>query len=474
MISRRRFLRLSAAAAAPALIRPAFGGQDAPSDRVLIVGAGLAGLRAADLLRKAGREVVVLEARPQAGGRVLTIRAPFDDGLYGEAGAIRFSAAHTRVFQLARERGLTLVPFDSPNGSAVTTVGGVSVRSDEIDRAPFALNLRADERPLTPAALLERYVGDLPAEMTDPAAAMYSKWQPYDRQTWPDWLRSRGASEGAVRLMTLGGDSSELSALYVLRQFALLRKTTRFFKIRGGMDQLPRALAASLGDVVRYNAEVVRVDHTAGRVRVSYLDNGTRKQIDGTRLIVAIPFSTLRQIEVRPAFSRQKARIVQELPYFPATRFLLQSRSRFWQESGLNGAARTDRPAEIWECTYDMPGTRGLVGATVGGAIGRALLDMSVDDCVKFGADVVADAFPKMHLNFEKGVAYRWTAERWSRGAFAVFRPGQMASMMPEIGTPEGRVHFAGEHTSSWMGWMEGALESGERAAREVMEKAHA
>ena len=470
MINRRRFLRLTVVAAAPALIGPVFGAQATDrTDRVLIVGAGLAGLRAADLLRKAGRAVVVLEARPQAGGRVLTIRSPFDDGLYGEAGAIRFPAAHARVFQLARERGLILVPFDSPNGSASTAIGGLSVRSDEINRAAFALNLRADERGLTAAALVERYVGDLPADMADPAASAYSTWQAYDRHTWPEWLRFRGASAGAVRLMTLGGDSSELSALYVLRQFALLRKSTRFFKIRGGMDQLPRAVAASLGDMVRYNAGVVRVDQTAGRVRVDYLDRVTPKQIDGSRLIFAIPFSTLRQIDVRPAFSPQKARTIQELPYFPATRFLLQSRSRFWQESGLNGAARTDRPAEIWDCTYDVPGTRGLLGATVGGAVGRALVDMGADECLKFGADVVADAFPKMRLNFEKGVAYRWAAERWSRGAFAVFRPGQMALMMPEIARPEGRVHFAGEHTSSWMGWMEGALESGERAAREVM-----
>ena len=64
---------------------------------------------------------------------------------------------------------------------------------------------------------------------------------------------------------------------------------------------------------------------------------------------------------------------------------------------------------------------------------------------------------------------YRWVRDPWSRGAFAVFHPGQMTTMMPDIARPEGRVHFAGEHTSSWMGWMQGALESGERAAREVL-----
>jgi monoamine oxidase len=474
-MNRRRFLRLFAAAAAPPLIHPTLAGQTVDrAGRVVIVGAGLAGLRAADLIRKTGREVMVLEARAQPGGRVLTIRSPFDDGLYAEAGPVRISAAHKTVLQLVREHGLTLVPFEPPTGSAIHTIGGVSFRSDELERAAVGLDLRPDERRSSPSALLERYAGDLPADMADPAqtAGSFSRWQPYDRQTWPDWLRSRGASAGAVRLMTLGGDSSDLSALYVLRQFALLRKWTRFYKIRGGMDLLPRAMASSLGDVVRCNAEVVRVDRASRRLGVEYLENGSLRRIEASHLILAIPFSTLRHVDMRPPFSREKAGVIENLPYFPATRFLLQSRSRFWRESGLSGAARTDRPAEIWDCSYDLPGTRGILGVTVGGAVGRKVLDMSPDDCVKFGKEVAAEGFPQMHVNFERGVAWRWELERWSRGAFAVFHPGQMASMMPEIPRPEGRVHFAGEHTSAWMGWMEGALESGGRAAREVLGEA--
>jgi monoamine oxidase len=162
-------------------------------------------------------------------------------------------------------------------------------------------------------------------------------------------------------------------------------------------------------------------------------------------------------------------RVIKELPYFSATRFLLQARSRFWNVSGLNGSARTDRPAEIWDCTYDVSATRGVLGATAGGEAGRLTAEMGDEQCMAFGKDVVAQAFPELPLNFEKGVAYRWSREPWSRGAFAVFRPGQMSAFMPEVVRPEGRVHFAGEHTSSWMGWMEGALESGERAAREVL-----
>src|SRR3984893_17948115 len=135
VMNRRRFLQLSAAAA-PALIHPALAGQTVDrGERVVIVGAGLAGVRAAEPLRKAGREVVVLEARVQPGGRVLTIRSPFDDGLYGEARPVRISAAHRTVLQLVREHGLTLVPCESATGSAIHTIGGVTSRSDEIDRA---------------------------------------------------------------------------------------------------------------------------------------------------------------------------------------------------------------------------------------------------------------------------------------------------------------------------------------------------
>jgi monoamine oxidase len=88
---------------------------------------------------------------------------------------------------------------------------------------------------------------------------------------------------------------------------------------------------------------------------------------------------------------------------------------------------------------------------------------------VAFGVDLVAEAFPEIRKTFEKGLVHLWEPERWSRGAFPVFRPGQMTSIMPIIAQAEDGLHFAGEHTSSWTSWMEGALESGERAARETL-----
>lgn len=447
-------------------------GTTGAAETIVVVGAGLAGLHAADLLRKAGREVVVLEARPIPGGRVQTVRLPFDDGLYAEAGPIRIKARHRTVLRLVREFGLKLVPFSPPAGSSLVTIHGVTARSDQpLEPARLRLDLKPEERGLSPRELLERYLRDLPPDLADPAPpGSYADWQAFDRVTWPEWLRSRGASAGAITLMTVGGDSKELSALYVLRQIALIRGAGELdFKISGGMDLLPRAMAAALGDIVRYHAAVVRIHQLPDAIKVDYVQNTRSESIVASRVILAIPFSTLRQIEIRPPFSGQKERAIENLPYFPATRFLIQSRTRFWRASGLSAYARTDRPAEIWDCTHDLPGPRGILGVTAGGAVGRAVLEMTPEESVAFGKGLVADAFPEIGGNFEQGVAHRWGLEPWSRGAFAVWYPGQGSSIMPHIATPEDRVHFAGEHTSSWMGWMEGALQSGERAAGEVM-----
>lgn len=456
VVNRRQFLRLSVVAGAPALLFQQPRPSTAP---VVVVGAGLAGLRAAAVLKNAGRQVVVLEARQRPGGRVLTIRAPFDEGLHAEAGPIRIAGVHKAVLRAVRECGLSLVPFESSVGARAA--GGTQTSG-----------LKPDEGGLPANALLERYVGTLPADLAEPAttAASYAKWREYDRVTWPQWLLSRGASPEAVRLMTLGGDSRELSALYVLRQFALLRASSQRYKIAGGMDLLPRAMASALGNLIRYDAAVVRVSRaSATGASIEYETGGRVERMTASRVIFAVPFSTLRQIEIRPRLSGAKERAIEGLVYYPGTRVLLQSRSRFWNRAGLNGTARTER-AEIWDCTYDRQGLdRGILGATTGGAVGRTLIDMSESESMAFGVDLVAEAFPEIRPSFEKGVVHRWPLERWSRGAFVTFRPGQMTSTMPDISQPEDGVHFAGEHTSSWMGWMEGALESGERAAHEAL-----
>jgi monoamine oxidase len=404
--------------------------------------------------------VVVLEARERSGGRVLTVRSPFDDGLYGEAGPIRIAGAHRAVLRAVAEHGLKLVPFESSNGAPL----------DPVDPTRAAL-LRPDERGLDARALLERYVGTLPNSLSDPATTEVSSaaWREYDRTTWPEWLAQRGASPEAVRLMTLGGDSSAISALYMLRQFALLRSSTQLYKIAGGMDRLPQAMSAALGGLIRYEAAVVRITRTSGTISIEYETRGRAERLTGSHVVLAVPLSTLRQIEFRPPLSAAKEKAAAAAAYYPGVRILLQSRDRFWNRAGHNGSARTPR-TEIWDSAYDRQGpARGLLGATTGGEVGQKFSALTDTESLALGIDLVAEAFPGIRSAFEKGVVHRWTQDRWARGAFVAFAPGQMTAFMPDIARPEDRLHFAGEHTSSWNSWMEGALESGERAAREVL-----
>jgi monoamine oxidase len=465
-VTRRRFLQLSALAvpAAPSLLQrpaqPEAANKRSPGNTaVVIVGAGLAGLRAADLLRRAGREVVVLEARDRAGGRVLTVRTPFDDGLHAEAGPIRIAGVHQTVLRAVRSFGLTLTPFASSQGSPVVAIQGKA-------------STVADANGADQAALLDRYIGALPDDLSEPAATAdsYARWRSYDRITWPEYLRSRGASPQAITQMTVGGDATGLSALYVLRQFAMLRRSTQRYKIAGGMDQLPAAMASALGNIVRYNAPVVSVTRDAAGFRVDYRAGDRVERLTARRVVFAIPFTTLREIEIRPRLSRPKEQAIAQMSYYAGTRVLLQARNRFWRSADLSGSARTDRATEVWDSTFDqVMSRRGILGASFGGGVGRAVLEMTPQDSLTFGIGLVADAFPAIRAEFEKGYVQRWALDPWSRGAFPVFKPGEMSTLMPAIARPENGIHFAGEHTSSWTGWMEGALQSGERAAREVL-----
>jgi monoamine oxidase len=409
--------------------------------------------------------VVVLEARERSGGRVLTVRSPFDDELHGEAGPIRIAGAHRAVLRAVREHGLTLVPFESSNGAPLLRQPGTT------GSPASGSGLRSDERGLDSRKLLERYVGTLPTSLSDPAAtdASYAAWREYDRATWPEWLAQRGASPEAVRLMTEGGDSSALSALYMLRQFAMLRASSQLYKIAGGMDRLPLRMASALGDAIHYQAAVVRISRAAGSVTIEYEARGRVERLTASHVILTVPLTTMRQIEFRPPLSPAKDKAIGAVAYYPGVRILLQSRDRFWNRAGLNGSARTAR-AEVWDCTYDRQGpARGILGGTAGGALGHKFMDMDESQSVAFGVDLVAEAFPGIRSAFEKGVVHQWARDTWSQGAFVAYAPGQMTALVPELARPEDRVYFAGEHTSSWMGWMEGALESGERAAREVV-----
>jgi monoamine oxidase len=179
-----------------------------------------------------------------------------------------------------------------------------------------------------------------------------------------------------------------------------------------------------------------------------------------------------RRIPVDPPFSPEKTQAINELTYYEATRFLLQTKSRFWTPARLTGGARTDGPADIWDMSYGQKGTRGLISLTTGNsAIEQRLKSLPGQGQIGFGVGLAKPAFPEIEAELQKTFVQRWAEDPFVRGAFTVFHPGQMGRWVAAIGRPEGRVYFAGEHTAPWNGWMEGALWSGERAAQEILQQ---
>jgi monoamine oxidase len=368
--------------------------------RVVIVGAGLAGLVAAHELVNAGNQVVVLEAQPRPGGRVYTLRDPFADGLYAEAGAARIPPEHDLTRGYAAEFGLKLVPF------------------------------RPDQQNIG--------IEDLKREA---AGAMGNAF--WSDDTMVDLLNKSGG-ESAVR---------------------------HYDKIEGGNDRLPAAFAAKLGDHIQYGSPIVRIEQDRQAVRAIVQRGSSRETVSGDFMICAIPFPVLRGMDISPPFSTPKRKALEQLNYAAASRIYLQTATRYWRNSGKTGF-QIGEEFEFIDETFGQPGDRGIMMLYSLGDPARRIERLMSDQRIQYGRTEAEKIYPGMGMNFEKGFSWCWGEAPWAKGAFAMYLPGQMATLYPAGTQVEGRIHFAGEHLSSWPGWMQGALASGLRAARDVSNRA--
>ncbi len=445
--------------------------------KVVVIGAGLAGLSAAFELSQAGHEVTVLEARARPGGRVFTIRGQFADGMYAEAGATNVFDVHQWTIKYARLLGVELDLVTPPSGASVFHVKGKRIVIKPNTPVDWPFELRADERGQTRGQLWSKYVAPVLKEIGDPEAPDWppSSLKSLDDLNFAQFLRNRGASPGAISILRLGladqlGEGADaVSALDLLREAMPRALEKQLYVIRGGSDTFPRAFAAKLADKIRYGCAVARIDQKDNGVSVVYLRGGNGETITGDYVICAIPFSVLDTIEFSPPISREKRRASTQLGNTSVVRVLMQTRKRFWLEEGLSGGATTDLPLmTAYDKNFYQPGMRGMLEAYVAGERARKLAAMDADERFKFTINQMSMIHPAIGDHLEGGTSICWDNEEWSRGAYAWFRPGEMTTMLPHIATPEGRIHFAGDHTSPSPGWMNGALQSGNRVAREV------
>jgi len=476
-MDRREFLQLSSMAALSlyasrlqALQTRSSAVRTGPAQKVAILGAGISGLAAGLELVKAGHNVTILEAQLRPGGRVYTLRAPFSDGLYAEAGAGRIPITHTLTLDYVKRFKLELDPFFPQSGADVFLWRGqrqVVPHGQDPDLTHLNVNLTAEEGMVGFGGLTKKYLQSL-----------QEKVRALPADAWPlpslaemgeislgDYLRQQGASVDAILYLSQGFDTDSLLDFV---HDSVSHAVPMMWKIRGGNDLLPHAMADALRDNIRYGAVVARIAQTPTNVEVTFANAGSHHTLVADHVICALPFTVLRGIEVHPQWSVNKAFAIENVYLSPVTRAYAQTKSRFWEADGRKGFATVDQPMEIWSPTYNQPGKRGIVMSYTYEDLAREYSAMSELAQVQRSLDLFEQIHPGMRQNFEGAATWSWLNHPFSKGAFMVTKPGQFRTVVPYLATPEGRIHFAGEHTSPWPGWIQGALHSGLRTAREI------
>jgi monoamine oxidase len=408
--------------------------------------------------------VTVVEARDRVGGRVWTLRDGFVDGQHAEAGGDMIDEDHEALRSLADELRLRQVRILSAG------FGYARADSKGLVRLVARSAARGWERLARELRELAQRYRWSERRWDSPVAAEIG------RRTVAEWLDAiNGDTELRLTAQGLRGfflaDPDELSLLALVDQFAsdddLVQN--KMFRIEGGNDRLTTALAADLGERVHLNTELTAVSQRGGTIRSTLRNGRARSQLQTDYLVFALPAPLLRRVPITPALPVQQHEAIALLNYGRGTKTLLQFSTRFWRATGRPRAFGS--PLAIgaaWEANEDQRGKAGILSLLAGGSASDETAELLERD----GVNGLVRALDWLGSGDAQLLAWRqarWESDPWSRGGYAVFNAAFKPSLRGWLAQPCGRLFFAGEHTSvRWPGYMNGAVESGHRAAAEV------
>ena len=450
---------------------------------MVVVGAGFAGLTAARQLVRAGRSVVVLEARNRVGGRV--VNHDLGGGAVSERGGTFVGPTQDHVMALARELGVgTFDTYDT--GDNVYINGGQ--RSTYNDTGPTGT------APLDPVILPELALTVQQLDQMSTQVPVSAPWDSphageWDGETLESWINSNTATPQFRRLVPVatrpifGCEPRDLSLLYVLfyiassgnesnpgtfeRNFDTRQgaQQSRFF---GGSQLIALRMAAQLGRRVVLRSPVRRIEQVSGGVRVT----SDRAAVSAKRCIVALPPSLAGRIDYSPDLPSDRDQLTQRVPQGTMTKVAAVYDRPFWRDEGLTGTA-VNADGFVTATFDDSPpsGRPGVVFGFVGGDKARTFNRMSPADRRRTVLSEYQSFFGPQAGSARDYFETNWAAETWSRGCpVATYGTGTLVAFGPSLREPVGRIHWAGTETSDyWSGYMDGAVRSGERAAREVL-----
>ncbi|WP_046734010.1 flavin monoamine oxidase family protein [Streptomyces humi] len=451
---------------------------------VAVVGGGLAGLTAARDLVAGGRTVAVLEARDRVGGRVVNLKLA--NGGFTEGGGEFIGPTQDRVKALADSLGVaTFTTYNT--GDNLLYKGG---RRTPYDTGGLLGSVPpVDAAGLANAAIVQSELDSMAATVPVDAPWTAAKAAEWDKQTFESWLNANAVVPSAKFLLDLACTSifsaqpRELSLLYVLYYIAAagnestpgtLERLTdtangaQESRFVGGSQQVPIKLAATLGDRVVLGAPVRSVVKSGG----SYLVTADGVTVTATRVVVAVPPPLAARITFDPLLPAARDQLTQRMPMGSIGKAIAVYDTPFWRADGLNGQAVSD--SGVVRSTFDNSPPDASYGALMGFIEADEMRAYDAAGEAEIKAAVLADYvnyFGDKAKSPTSFVLQRWDNEGFSRGGPVAYAPpGVLTAYGAALREPVDGVHWAGTETSTfWTGFMDGAVRSGERAAREVL-----